>query len=145
MLDPSLDQDFDNDQIERMVLAATLCIIRAPTLRPQINLVSYLHLEKSFVFQILCLHNLWSASWLLQVLKLLQGNEQATMWARQQVGALEELDVIDGEAFSNNIQSHLNLALLDVDDDTLSIGSTEQTVSIEDYLQGRWSRTSSFD
>ncbi|XP_044509323.1 proline-rich receptor-like protein kinase PERK2 isoform X2 [Mangifera indica] len=117
LLDPSLDQDFDNDQIERMVLAATLCIIRAPTLRPQINLV----------------------------LKLLQGNEQATIWARQQVGALEELDVIDGEAFPNNIQSHLNLALLDVDDYTLSIGSTEQTVSIEDYLQGRWSRTSSFD
>lgn len=67
------------------------------------------------------------------------------MWARQQVGAPEELDLIDGEAFPNNIQSHLNLALLDVDDDTLSISSTEQTVSIEDYLHGRWSRTSSFD
>ncbi|XP_031287896.1 probable serine/threonine-protein kinase PBL23 isoform X2 [Pistacia vera] len=117
LLDPSLDHDFDNDQIERMVLAATLCIIRAPTLRPQINLV----------------------------LKLLQGDEEATTWARQQGGAPEELDLIDGEAFPNNIQSHLNLALLDVDDDTLSISSTEQTVSIEDYLQGRWSRTSSFD
>ncbi|KAJ0040409.1 hypothetical protein Pint_27409 [Pistacia integerrima] len=78
-------------------------------------------------------------------LKLLQGDEEETMWARQQGGAPEELDLIDGEAFPNNIQSHLNLALLDVDDDTLSISSTEQTVSIEDYLQGRWSRTSSFD
>lgn len=117
LLDPSLDTDYDNDQIERMVLAATLSISRAPTVRPQINLV----------------------------LKLLQGDEEATNWAKEQVSASEELDSIDGEASPTNIQSHLNLALLDLDDDSVSAGSTQQIISVEDYLQGRWSRTSSFD
>ncbi|KAI5435980.1 hypothetical protein KIW84_022418 [Lathyrus oleraceus] len=35
------------------------------------------------------------------------------------------------------IQSHLNLALLDLEDDAVSISSTEQSVSLEVYLQGR--------
>jgi hypothetical protein len=78
-------------------------------------------------------------------LKLLQGDEEVKNWARHQVCASEELDAVDGEAFPTNIQSHLNLALLDLEDDSLSISSTEQGVSVEDYLQGRWSRTSSFD
>lgn len=80
-----------------------------------------------------------------QVLKLLQGDEEATNWAKEQVSASEELDSIDGEASPTNIQSHLNLALLDLDDDSVSAGSTQQIISVEDYLQGRWSRTSSFD
>lgn len=117
LLDPSLDTDYDNDQIERMVLAATLSISRAPTVRPPINLV----------------------------LKLLQGDEEATNWVKEQVSASEELDSIDGEASPTSIQSHLNLALLDLDDDSVSAGSTQQIISVEDYLQGRWSRTSSFD
>lgn len=80
-----------------------------------------------------------------QVLKLLLGDEEAANWAKQQVSALEELDSIDGEASPTSIQSHLNLALLDLDDDSVSTGSTQQIISVEDYLQGRWSRTSSFD
>lgn len=42
LLDPSLGSNYDDDQIERMVLAATLCIRREPRLRPQISLVSLL-------------------------------------------------------------------------------------------------------
>lgn len=81
-----------------------------------------------------------------QVLKLLQGDLEVTKWARQQVSASDELDNTDEEAVPSNIQSHLNLALLDLEDDSLSISSSpEQSISIEDYLQGRWSRTSSFD
>lgn len=80
-----------------------------------------------------------------QVLKLLQGDEEAANWAKEQVSASEELDSIDGEASPTNIQSHLNLALLDLDDDSVSAGSTQRIISVEDYLQGRWSRTSSFD
>lgn len=80
-----------------------------------------------------------------QVLKLLQGDEEAINWAKEQVSASEELNSIDGEASPTNIQSHLNLALLDLDDDSVSAGSTQQIISVEDYLQGRWSRTSSFD
>lgn len=69
-----------------------------------------------------------------------------TKWARLQVNAVEESDVLDDEACPrSNLRSHLNLALLDVKDDSLSISSIEQSFSLEDYLQGRWSRSSSFD
>nr|TKR74257.1 hypothetical protein D5086_0000298600 [Populus alba] len=117
LLDPHLGSEYDDDHIERMVLAATLCIRRSPRCRPQMSII----------------------------LKLLQGDEEVKNWARHQVCASEELDAVDEEAFPTNIQSHLNLALLDLEDDSLSISSTEQGVSIEDYLQGRWSRTSSFN
>ncbi|KAF7840135.1 putative receptor-like serine/threonine-protein kinase [Senna tora] len=115
LLDSSIGGDHQHWQIERMVLAATLCIRRAPKFRPQISII----------------------------LKLLLGDEEVTRWAKQEVSEPEEVDDFDGE--SNNIQSHLNLALLDVEDDAFSISSTEQSVSLEDYLQGRWSRSSSFD
>ena len=42
LLDPSLGDDYDQDQMERLVLAATLCIRRAPKARPQMSLVSNL-------------------------------------------------------------------------------------------------------
>ncbi|PSS24932.1 Receptor-like serine/threonine-protein kinase [Actinidia chinensis var. chinensis] len=97
LLDPSfLGDNYDHDQSERMVLAAALCIRRAPIFRPEISLV----------------------------LKLLQGDADSINWARQQVSASEELDDVDGEEFPANMQSHLNLALLDVGEDSLSIGST---------------------
>ncbi|KAJ1401237.1 UspA [Sesbania bispinosa] len=117
LLDPSLGSEYDHSQIKRMVLAATLCIRRAPRLRPQISLI----------------------------LKLLRGVEEVTRWAELEASAPEELDGFDEEPVPTNIQSHLNLALLDLEDDAVSISSTEQSVSLEDYLQGRWSRSSSFD
>ncbi|KAF3440618.1 hypothetical protein FNV43_RR18902 [Rhamnella rubrinervis] len=117
LLDPILGSDYDHNQIERMVLAATLCIRRTPRLRPQISLV----------------------------LKLLKGDEEVIRWARQEVNGSDETDSVDGEMIPSNIQSHLNLALLDLEDDSLSISSGEQCISLEDYLRGRWSRSSSFD
>ncbi|XP_062007354.1 protein kinase STUNTED [Rosa rugosa] len=117
LLDPSLGSDYDHDQIERMVLAANLCLRYAPGLRPGISIV----------------------------LKLLQGDEEITRWARQEVSASDELDALDGEAVPTNIKSHLNMALLDLEDDSLSTSSGEQSISVEDYLQGRWSRSTSFD
>ncbi|PRQ49462.1 putative protein kinase RLK-Pelle-RLCK-VI family [Rosa chinensis] len=117
LLDPSLGSDYDHDQIERMVLAANLCLRYAPGLRPGISIV----------------------------LKLLQGDEEITRWARQEVSASDELDALDGEAVPTNIKSHLNMALLDLEDDSLSTSSGEQSISVEDYLRGRWSRSTSFD
>ncbi|GLT77925.1 hypothetical protein SLA2020_494790 [Shorea laevis] len=118
LLDPSLGENYDHDQMERMVLAATLCIRRSPRARPQMSLVS----------------------------KLLQGDADVTKWARLQVNASEGSDMLDDEPCPrSNLQSHLNLALLDVEDDSLSVSSIEQCISLEDYLQGRWSRSSSFD
>lgn len=42
LLDPSMGSDYDHDQIERMVVAANLCIRHAPGLRPEISTVSSL-------------------------------------------------------------------------------------------------------
>ncbi|PIN22023.1 Serine/threonine protein kinase [Handroanthus impetiginosus] len=121
LLDPNLGCSSDHEQVERMVLAASLCIRRAPRARPQMSLV----------------------------LKLLQGDPEVTKWARLEVNAsegpetllesncLEGLDSIDYGTFSQSIlQSHLNLALLGVDEDSTSISSIEHSVSLEDYLRG---------
>jgi hypothetical protein len=37
---PRLGSEYDDDHIERMVLAATLCLRRSPKWRPQMSLVS---------------------------------------------------------------------------------------------------------
>ncbi|WCJ43489.1 Protein kinase protein with adenine nucleotide alpha hydrolases-like domain [Euphorbia peplus] len=120
LLDPSLGDDYDRDQIEGMVLAATLCVNRSPRARPQMSLV----------------------------VKLLQGDSEVTKWARLQINNVEESEMVDDDSAcppTCNLQSHLNLALLDVEDDSLSTSSVEQTVSLEEYLRGRCSRSSSFD
>ncbi|KAJ1387366.1 UspA [Sesbania bispinosa] len=118
LFDPSLGDNYDHEEMERMVLAATLCIRRAPRARPQMSLIC----------------------------KLLQGDTDAIKWARIEVNALVAPEMLDDEACPpSNIQSHLNLALLNVEDDSLSMCSVVQSVSLEDYLRGRCSRSSSFD
>lgn len=116
LLDPQLGSGYNSHKIENMILAANLCIRREPIMRPQISLI----------------------------LKLLQGDQEVTNWARQQVRASEEFDTFDGEVYPTDIESHLNLALLDMEDDSVSVSSNEPSIGIEDYLQGRWSRSSSF-
>ncbi|XP_060217468.1 protein kinase STUNTED-like [Lycium barbarum] len=118
LLDPSLIDAYDHDQFEIMVLAASLCIRRAPGIRPQIDIV----------------------------VKLLQGEAETIKWAREEGKASEEVDSVDGEQQPSNIQSFINLALLNLEDESsLSCNSTGPTISVEDYLQGRFSRSSSFD
>lgn len=46
LFDPNLGIEYDDGQMKRMVLAASLCIRREPRLRPQINLVSLLPLQR---------------------------------------------------------------------------------------------------
>lgn len=152
LLDPSLGSDYDHDQIERIILAANLCIRHAPRLRPEISIVSLLFASISkldltqLVLYIFHIYLFVGDSYASQVLKLLQGDEEITRWARQQVSALsDELDTLDEEAVPTNIKSHLNMALLDLEDDSLSTSSGEQSISVEDYLQGRCSRSPSFD
>ncbi|KAI3736676.1 hypothetical protein L2E82_26627 [Cichorium intybus] len=126
LLDPSLGE-YDADQMERMALASTLCIRRAPRARPNMS----------------------------TVLKLLEGDVEVTKWARLELdstgGSDAKLHITDipeeeDEGFSqSNLRSHLNLALLDIEDSSLSMSSIEESISIEEYLRGRWSRSSSFD
>lgn len=40
LLDPSLVNAYDDERIEKMVLAASLCIRRGPQFRPNISIVS---------------------------------------------------------------------------------------------------------
>lgn len=82
----------------------------------------------------------------MKVVKLLQGNDDVTKWARLQVNSFMDSDALEDEACTyTNIQSHLNLALHGVEDDSLSMSIVQQNISLEDYLRGRWSHSSSFD
>ncbi|KAK1274291.1 Proline-rich receptor-like protein kinase PERK13 [Acorus gramineus] len=119
MLDPNLDGKYDEAQMQRMVLAASLCITRAARLRPHMS----------------------------QVLNLLKGEEDFSALAESQASSPKELENQDEEAYpASDVQSHLGLAFLDIEDDA-SFSSMEQGYhnSIEEYLKGRWSRSSSFD
>ncbi|KAH6813857.1 kinase with adenine nucleotide alpha hydrolases-like domain-containing protein [Perilla frutescens var. frutescens] len=115
--DPNLADAYDNNQFENVVLAAALCMRHAPLSRPNISLV----------------------------LKLLQGDSEVIEWARQEADRAEDVNAMNGEQSATDIQSFINLALLDVEDETTSTSSVEQNVSVEDYLGGRWSRSSSFN
>ncbi|KAK4414520.1 Proline-rich receptor-like protein kinase PERK9 [Sesamum alatum] len=116
--DPKLVNACNWDQFEKMVLAATLCIRLEPQSRPETSLV----------------------------LKLLRGDPEVVQWARQETETSEDqFNFINSEQSTTNIQSFINLALLNLDDDSASSSSTEQNLSVEDYLGGRWSRSSSFD
>ncbi|KAE8709941.1 Kinase protein with adenine nucleotide alpha hydrolases-like domain, putative isoform 5 [Hibiscus syriacus] len=116
LLDPELGSSYECHQIERMILAATLCVRRAPLKRPQVSLI----------------------------LKLLLGDQEVTNWAQQEVKESEEVDIADDELYPTNMECHLNLALLDLEDDSHSTSSNDQSFQIEVYLQKRWSRSPSF-
>lgn len=67
-------------------------------------------------------------------MKVLQGDEEVTRWAKQLVRTSEEVDALDEEAFYSNIKSHVNVALLELEDDLFSISSSDKSVLLEDYL-----------
>ncbi|KAM0888472.1 hypothetical protein ACQ4PT_028302 [Festuca glaucescens] len=127
LVDPSLPtEDGDAGEVERMILAAALCITRAPQHRPT----------------------------MANILKLLNGDTDAIHWARSQLGMSdigddysEEYSVVSSE--KNDIQSYIKLALLviDVDDDdsasVCSVDFIPANMSLEEYMKGRWSRSSS--
>ncbi|XP_066396040.1 protein kinase STUNTED-like [Miscanthus floridulus] len=79
-----------------------------------------------------------------QIMSILRGETTASI-ADQ--GSTEP-DCLDDEAYpAANVRSHLDLALLDVEDSE-SISSTEHSSGLgplEEYLRERWSRSSSFD
>ncbi|CAO2152777.1 unnamed protein product [Urochloa humidicola] len=125
LVDPNLPTEGHTDEVERMTLAASLCIRQAPQNRPQIDIV----------------------------LKLLEGDNDILKWARSEVGLSYEADGDEcvmtppAPGINGNIQSYINLAF-DVDDDSASVSSTDfiaANTSLEEYLKGRWSRSSSFD
>ncbi|KAG5547728.1 hypothetical protein RHGRI_013426 [Rhododendron griersonianum] len=105
ILDPNLDGNIDEVQIQRMALAARFCLIRSARLRPKM---------RQF------------------------GDRRGT----------ENEENTDDEVYPHSsAESHLTLALLDTEDTSPSFSSGEQSsgTSSEEYLKGRWSRSSSLD
>ncbi|URD96270.1 kinase family [Musa troglodytarum] len=120
LLDPNLNENYDEVEMRRMVVAASLCITRRGRLRPQMR----------------------------DILTLLQGEEDMEARMSCHVDASSDtLDCEDDEAYPcSSIRSHVGLALLDVEDDA-SLASFEQSNlgSLDEYLRDRWSRSSSFE
>ncbi|KAJ7978618.1 Kinase family protein [Quillaja saponaria] len=123
VLDPKLEGKFDEVQMQRMVIAARLCITRAARLRPKIS----------------------------QILKILKGDNDVEKFMNLQSDYPEDSinqENTDDEVYPNSsAELHLSLALLDVDDETTSFSSVERTNSVpwEEYLKERSSRSSSFN
>ncbi|CAA2983930.1 probable receptor-like serine/threonine-protein kinase At5g57670 isoform X3 [Olea europaea var. sylvestris] len=123
ILDPNLEGDIDEDQMQRMALAATLCLKQAARLRPKMS----------------------------QILGILTGEKCVNEELKSQYGNhndLENLDDNDDEVYpDSSAESHLSLAFLDVNDNSTSFSSMEQSspLSVEEYLRKRCSRSSSLD
>ncbi|XP_071691430.1 protein kinase STUNTED-like [Rutidosis leptorrhynchoides] len=123
ILDPDLDLEARKDEIVRMALAATLCLTRSARRRPTMS----------------------------QVLKILQGEHEVIEKGTQndlEVSCNNEDDDDDEVYPESNAESHLSLAFLDVEDKSLfgSVDVNQHTrVSLQGYLRGRWSRSSSLD
>ncbi|KAK7312257.1 hypothetical protein VNO77_36006 [Canavalia gladiata] len=119
LLDPNLKGKFDEAQLRRMVLAASLCITRAARLRPKLN----------------------------QILKILIGDEEVEYLINSLGNDHEDSENqenIDDEVYPNSSADlHLSLALLGVDDDSISHSSTDHSYS--EHLKEQWSRSSSFN
>ncbi|CAI0445327.1 unnamed protein product [Linum tenue] len=109
----------------RMIKAANLCVTRAVRLRPKMSeVLGLLRDETEFSLK-------WSI--------VNKGQEDVTE---------NEDDSYDDEVYpSSTPHIHLNLAFLDMDTDSTSFSNSEQgsCISWEDYLKGRWSRSSSFN
>ncbi|KAF5192287.1 kinase domain [Thalictrum thalictroides] len=121
ILDPNLPGEINEVQMQRMLLAVNLCITRTARLRPEMN----------------------------QILKLLRGEKDVDELVDSIVKDQEELNNLDDDEFypDSSVESHREVALLDVDDETISFSSVDQHShhTFEDYLKGRCSRSSSFD
>ncbi|KAL0386868.1 UNVERIFIED_CONTAM: putative receptor-like serine/threonine-protein kinase [Sesamum radiatum] len=118
MLDPNLDGSIGEAQMHRMALAAKLCLTQAARSRPTMN----------------------------QILSILNG-EEGKLECKKQDDSESQEDNDDEVYPDSSAESHLNLAFLDVNDNSTSFSSLDQSspLSVEEYLKKRWSRSSSLE
>lgn len=79
-------------------------------------------------------------------MQILKGEKQVEEFEDENES--ENQEIIDDEVYPySSAESHLSLALLDIDDDSTSFSSVGQSSSFsqEEYLKGRWSRSLSLD
>ncbi|XP_058215897.1 protein kinase STUNTED-like [Rhododendron vialii] len=123
ILDPNLDGNIDEVQIQRMALAVRFCLIRSARLHPKMR----------------------------QILNILKGDKDVEEFVKSQFGdrrGTENEENTDDEVYPHSsTESHLTLVLLDMEDTSTSFSSGEPSsgTSSEEYLKGRWSRSSSLD
>lgn len=128
LVDQRLQDAYIPSEMQRMILAASLCIAQSSQYRPHMN----------------------------HILKILRGEQAITDWTwcrhimtKDTDGSDEDEHIVNqGE---NGIQTHLALAMLGVDDDGLSMSSIDNSVdifqakeSLEDYLKGRCNYSATF-
>ncbi|CAK9233906.1 unnamed protein product [Sphagnum troendelagicum] len=127
LVDPRLQVRmlYDLNEMENMVLAASLCVQPYAPRRPSMR----------------------------QVLKILHGdwNEDPSILQRHEAKVSLDLDeaecTLSDKGGEGDMQTYMALAMLGVDDDVTSQGSTDLTHSnmfLEHYLEDRFSRSSSF-
>ncbi|KAG0586644.1 hypothetical protein KC19_2G106000 [Ceratodon purpureus] len=130
LVDSRLKGVYDVDQMKRMLLAASLCVQQSPRRRPQM----------SRVLQILC-----SSHGRLQSIRATSEENTCTDFSEEE---LEEGDIQIEESptfgkRSRDIQTHLALALLGVDDDLISRSSLNHSgVDLPHHLDNRFSLSS---
>ncbi|CAK9870897.1 unnamed protein product [Sphagnum jensenii] len=130
LVDPQLKAVgmYDLNEMESMVLAASLCVQQSAPRRPSMS----------------------------QVLKILCGDESEDLSTFQRREARLSVDLddtgcaLDDEDGKVDIQTHMALAMLGVDDDDdvtsqCSTDLAHSNVFLEEYLEGRYTRSSSFD
>ncbi|XP_015062240.1 calmodulin-binding receptor-like cytoplasmic kinase 2 isoform X1 [Solanum pennellii] len=119
ILDENLNVNIEDDQVQRMILAARLCLTQAARLRPNIS----------------------------QILKMLKGEKDGNEEVIARNNNTEEYN--DDEVYpDSSAESHLSLAFLDVNYDNSTCFSSSQDQSsplssVDEYLRKRWSRSSS--
>ncbi|KAJ7300301.1 hypothetical protein O6H91_23G000400 [Diphasiastrum complanatum] len=129
LIDPKLKQSYDRSQMQHMILAASLCINESPKSRPGMR----------------------------QVLRFLCGehDDNVSHLTRDLFVFKDKDDECPTEECLGNhdVRSHLALALLGVDNDSVSLSSadpscldrTHSIKNLEEYLRNRFSRSSSFE
>ncbi|KAH7287556.1 hypothetical protein KP509_32G062100 [Ceratopteris richardii] len=126
LIDPRLEGCYDPNQLKNMMIAAALCLRQSPQTRPRMT----------------------------RILELLKGESQGVEHINKQDSVYKESD--DGCDLPNygeiDIRTHLAIALLGLDDDAASQASMDHSMNfahsnkyLEEYLGGRFSRSSSFE
>ncbi|CAA0807736.1 Protein kinase protein with adenine nucleotide alpha hydrolases-like domain [Striga hermonthica] len=116
ILDPNLDGNIDEAQMQRMAQAAAFCLAQSSRLRPKMS----------------------------QILTVLKGEKNYEDEENEDDDYYNDDEVYP----DSSAESHLGLALFDVNfDSSNSFSSIDQNslLSVEAYLQKRWSRISSID
>ncbi|XP_024399516.1 protein kinase STUNTED isoform X2 [Physcomitrium patens] len=132
LVDPLLQGSYDEGQMNSMVIAALLCTQQSAQQRAQMS----------------------------QILQVLGGDHEEALSTCLRLVDAEEVECpLDGGAHdgygdsTNNIRNHLALAMLGVDDDansqcSVDLSSVDVPHSnkyLEEYLEGRFSRSASFE